>query len=379
MIPLPVVPVVESSPLKVTQLQVKQWSLEQFAAYAAQWNQLLSRSSADPLFMSWEWQFEWWRCHAELLRAELLLLAAYSDEGELLGLAPLYRRSATHRGGFKAWRIETIGSTWRRAGSVFSEYLNLIVEHDHAEAVLAAFARHLLERRDWSDLLICNARTDSDAARLVRTHLRPCGHVREVDFITAYRLPMAVDLDAYLRSLPASVRRKVWNQRQRLQEPKLVTIKVAEIERLFDTVDRFHGPRWGRSHFKGNARRFHMALARRMAERDALRASLLLEDGQVISALYNFQIGSTEYNLQSGFDMELRSGISPGYLHFGYCIERAAAAGVTTFDFLAGEGKERAYKRDFQTEESPLCTFQLIRSAPLQTLYRLYDWWRERL
>ena len=89
--------------------------------------------------------------------------------------------------------------------------------------------------------------------------------------------------------------------------------------------------------------------------------------------MYNVRIGTTEYNVQSGFDSTASRGISPGYLHFGYCIERACDEGVRDFDFLAGPGRRSDYKRDFATQPTQLATMQAIRSRPLAWLYRQYD------
>ena len=100
--------------------------------------------------------------------------------------------------------------------------------------------------------------------------------------------------------------------------------------------------------------------------------SLLCEEGEPISAMYNIELGGTEYNLQSGFSPRVAS-LSPSYLHFGYCLEHAARRGVRVFDFLAGAGRSREYKQDFATGDVDLVTLQAIREPRLQRIYRLYD------
>jgi CelD/BcsL family acetyltransferase involved in cellulose biosynthesis len=89
--------------------------------------------------------------------------------------------------------------------------------------------------------------------------------------------------------------------------------------------------------------------------------------------MYNVRIGGSEYNIQSGFDPAAVSGVSPGYLHFGFCLEAACGAGVRAFDFLAGDGRARNYKQDFNTRETTISTFQCVRAAALAWLYRRYD------
>src|SRR5690242_5221372 len=100
--------------------EVRWWTEEEFRASEAAWQSLLARSNADPVFMSWSWQWTWWRHYARLLSSQLCLLAAYSPQGELVGLAPLHRRRAAHRRPISATRLETLGSTWRDATGAYS-------------------------------------------------------------------------------------------------------------------------------------------------------------------------------------------------------------------------------------------------------------------
>jgi CelD/BcsL family acetyltransferase involved in cellulose biosynthesis len=89
--------------------------------------------------------------------------------------------------------------------------------------------------------------------------------------------------------------------------------------------------------------------------------------------MYNVRLGGTEYNIQSGFDATQSKGISPGYLHFGYALENACEQSIATFDFLAGKGLHRDYKRDFCTQPRPLVTLQSIRARALAWIYKEYD------
>jgi CelD/BcsL family acetyltransferase involved in cellulose biosynthesis len=99
--------------------------------------------------------------------------------------------------------------------------------------------------------------------------------------------------------------------------------------------------------------------------------SILSVEGNPISAIYDVRIGKVEYNIQCGFDTSL-GGISPGYLHFGFCIEAACRDGMSAYDFLAGDGRTRNYKSDFNTRQTELVTFQCVR-GPLAWLYKAYD------
>lgn len=349
-------------------LTTRQWSEAEFEASAQEWEELRSRSDADPLFMSWDWQWLWWRHHRALLEGELRLVACYAG-ARLVGLAPFYLRSARHRAGITGRRLEIIGSTFRDSRGVFSEYLDLIVDRALRSAVLGALAGHLRADRGWADLVVTNSSAEGSAAELVRAHLARDCSVREVDPLEAHRTALPRDFSEYLAALPGSIRRKVWNHRSKLVEPKLVVAGPDDFGEVFDRIDGFHLERWGERQYVGVARDFHFALAPRLLARGALRSSTLWSGGAPIAVMYNVRLGGTEYNIQSGFDPALAQGMSPGYLHFGYSLEEACRDAMARFDFLAGEGQNRQYKSDFLTTAHPLLTFQAIRARHLKWLY----------
>lgn len=354
------------------QITVRQWSEEEFASSAQQWDELLAQSQADALFMSWRWQMAWWRHHAEPLHAQLYILAGYCN-GALIGIAPLYLRKAQHRHGIAANRIELMGSAWRTSDTVFSEYLDLIVRPEFATAFVASVGDALLDDTRWADLVISNTCQNSTAATLVRKRISEHCYVREADSLCAHISELPASFDEYLASLNAATRRKIWNTRRRLVEPRLVSAAPQDVNRVFQHMDAFHAQRWGKQHYVGVPRNFHLEFARQACEAGLLRMTELVTDSAVVSVMYNIRIGATEYNVQSAFDAASLPGLSPGYLHFGYALENACHDGMQRFDFLAGAGRSRNYKHDFLGSERNITTFQAVRTRPLAWLYRGYD------
>src|SRR5688572_11778301 len=97
-------------------------SWTEVAQLAAQWNAL----AGGVPFRTWEWLSSWWREYGQ--EHELFVLAAYSADDELIGIAPWY---AEH-GGAQGRVVRFLG-----AGEVCSEYLSLLArpgcEHDLGE------------------------------------------------------------------------------------------------------------------------------------------------------------------------------------------------------------------------------------------------------
>jgi CelD/BcsL family acetyltransferase involved in cellulose biosynthesis len=354
----------------VPQLRFRHWSVEDFAHGREAWTALLANSRADPMFMSWEWHWAWWS-HLSVGSDELYIVAAYTDQGKLVGLAPLYLHRGLHRG-VAANRLESLGSRWRSRQDVFSEYLDFIVARDHEAQFSRGIAAHVLADDRWSDFVLRNVRDDSVANRAVREHLGARYYVRTVEPMVAQAISLPRSVDAFVDMLKPSARRRIWHHRKRLVASDLRIIPAERVGDALDALNRYHTQRWGDVHYVGQRRAFHLQFAAGMAERGALRVSELQHQGETISVVYDVRLGDTEYNLQSGFHADTR-GISPGYLHFGYCIERACHDGLRRFDFLAGTGLHRDYKRDFGTVNTRIGTAQVIRSRALSWLYRQYD------
>ncbi|HEY4340969.1 MAG TPA: GNAT family N-acetyltransferase [Steroidobacteraceae bacterium] len=352
--------------------EMRVWKEKEFEDSEARWQELLGRSVADPLFMSWSWQWTWWHHHAALLKSSLYLLAAYSGEGELVALAPLHLRRAAHRRPLSAMRLEIIGSTWRHSTGAYSEYLDFIVDPRYEDVFMEALADVVLNDHGWSDLIIANSKRSSVAARFVRKYLRDTCYIREVDPLIAQLAPLPSSFTQYAQTLHSGVRRKVWNQRARVPSVQFVHVEPDRIDSMFNAMNDFHERRWGSRQFLGSFRDFHLDFARRCAERGNLQMSVLSVGGDLISVMYNVRVGATVYNIQSGFSSTV-VGISPGYLHFGFCLEAACSEGIKGFDFLAGDGRNRDYKRDFVTQGTELVTLQCIRARPLAWLYKEYD------
>jgi CelD/BcsL family acetyltransferase involved in cellulose biosynthesis len=351
--------------------EIRWWSEDRFRSSEVEWQDLLARSDADPLFMSWAWQWTWWRHHAGLLKSRLYIMAAYAHDGRLVGLAPFHLHRAAHRKPLSAMRLEIIGSTWRDETGAFSEYLDLIVDRQFVDVFLKTLANAVLRKHDWSDLVMANGKRGSVAGRFVHLHLERICYIRETDPLVAQLTVLPQDFASYVQALNSGVRRKLWRQRTKLVDTQWSLVTRERVSDVFNIFNHFHERRWGRTLFRATLLDFHMEFALRCADRGALQMSVLSAQGNPISAMYNVRIGKVEYNLQCGFDTSL-GGISPGYLHFGFCIEAACRDGIRAFDFLAGDGRTRNYKSDFNTRLTELVTFQCIR-GPLAWLYRVYD------
>lgn len=356
----------------MTALQVRRWSDAEFSAGREVWQSLLARSDADPLFMSFEWVSRWWRHHAAPLAAELQVLGVYSRDGTLRALVPLYAHRGVHRGGIPVRRLELLGSAWRDSGAVFSEYLDLIAERGAEEAVCAAVADHLA-RETWDELLLCNLRDGSIAERLAGR--LDMAYLRPPERMTGWTIALPDSFDTYVAGLASNTRRKVVHQRDKLSATLHLVEDADARLAAFRRLEQWVANRWGGAPAAPRTR-FHAELVEQADP--SVRLTELRAGDQCVSVMLNLRVAGTEYYLQSGFDTGIARGVSPGYLHLGYAIEDACRDGMRRFDFLAGPGLNRDYKRDFSATASNLRTLQIVRRRSLRVLFALLDRLRGR-
>ncbi len=351
---------------------VRSWSVEEFGNSQATWDELVKRSDADPLFMSWGWQWRWWTHHAAVLAATLRLAAVYAGD-RLIGIAPFYSRKVRVRKILQSRRLELIGIAWRDSLATFSDYPDILADTGFRSIVIDTVDEWLAAQPDWDELLLCCTKRTGVAAELAIGRLTRRAFVREVDPLSAWRVHLPGSFDEYVQGLSANVRRKLVNQRRKLAHPEIAYITGQDVRDALHRLWEFSATRWNGALPPAHIQNFHREIAASLAGTGELRLSCLYSDGAALSILYCAERAGTVYYLQSGFDAERAQGVSPGSLHLGYAIEAACTSKAHWFDLLAGRGRRRDYKRDLLTEEVPVANYHVVRGALKGALYRVYE------
>lgn len=358
-------------------IKVNQLSETDFAEIGKAWNDLLGQSYADRLFLSWEWQYRWWRCWGDSLAGELLLLAATDDRGELIGLAPLFISCNRVKKIFPVRRIQFIGNDWRGTGTVRTEYLDFIARKDIHLEVVEAFLSYIAVNMDFSELVVCDIDTASGTFGFLKDLAGEYGFMcRFSDDDVGNRIRLDGDFRAYLSTLGGSTRASLYNQRKHLGMHDDTQIRYAG-EKNFDEylaiLNRLHKKRWDKALFSDIQLKFHLEICAHFASSNDLRLSVIFAKGRPVSALYNIRQGDSEYYLQSGFDPSFHKKLSLGLIHLGYAIEKAFEDGVRWFDLLVGAGQKTHYKSRLAKSERNVCTLQLVKGLKMKSIYYAYD------
>src|SRR5690606_37782764 len=103
---------------------------------AAEWNPLLERSAANTIFLTWEFIASWLETVAP--EVELYVVTVRDDAGRLLAIAPFYRSRARF---MKLVSYRCLCLLADQASA--SEYLDIIVDRECDQEVLAELGRYL--------------------------------------------------------------------------------------------------------------------------------------------------------------------------------------------------------------------------------------------
>ena len=323
------------------------------AALRPEWDELFQAGGGGNPFLSWEWQFTFWRTFAR--RRPLRLLEARDQGGRLVGLLALCARAAL--GSPRRWCL--LGN-----GIAGADGLDVLARPGFGAPVREAMAQALaagLPAWDFLDLedLPCGSAT----VAALRSALRPRG-VR-VSLEPAYVCPgfaLRGDFEGHLARFR---RRETYQRRLRwLERQPGFRIEVATTEEeagpAMEDLLRLHHLRWdaegGSAGIpRGVVEEFHRELAPLLARRRWLRLYRLFVAGRSVAAIYGLELAGRFYYYQSGMDPSWATR-SPGLVLLGKTVQDAYARRLTDYDFLRGT---EPHKLDWASDRRETCNLRL--------------------
>ncbi len=355
-------------------LRIEPADCAKFASMQHEWNGLLEQTTADPLSMSWLWQYTWWDVLSRTKPLQLRLTLVRRADGELVGIAPLYV-IPVRQFGITTRRLQLLGCCWRNPADIYSEYLDLIVKPGMEAEVTAALLDYLMRCNDWEELVIPRSTLDSEVTSTARAWLRQRGcYVRDVDLGLTLAVQTSGSKDEFLRQLGPKTRRAMFGARARLAQSGTVARVSADmrsVDRQLAQLQEFHCRRFGRPAFHEDALSFHRRLVAQLLPRNQVQLEVLQVEDACIAVMFNYIVDGTCYGQQYGFDAQFDPRLSLGLLYVGLVIEDAFERSIDLVD-MGRAGPDAAYKHKIGHPHRQMRTVHAIRSLVWKNVYRLH-------
>lgn len=316
-------------------------ALSELNGLRVEWATLLESSRANTLFLTWEWVSTWWQVYGA--GSELHVLTARTDDGRLVGVAPL---KCVWRGASGLPRVlaaEFIG----QGGDVTSEYLDFFATPELAEQCTEAFLDTLLGD---PRIQVIDLRPLSEGSHIVdrlRQRLGNGRHLAVAPDSVCPILNLPPSVEAFLASRSKNYRKKMGEYERRCKRDLQVQLRIStsheELDADMEALISLHHQRWnGQSRAFQSERYidFHAQLARSLLDKGCMRMFSLDSGEEPLARLYCFAYGGRFYYYQAGRN-PTHSKHRLGLVLMHAAIQEAIREGATVFDFLRGS---EAYK-----------------------------------
>lgn len=303
-----------------------------FPALRDEWLALEEGGHVPTVFQTYDWMDSWWK-HLGF-RGRKLILAARED-GDLIGIAPIYVSRMTVKG-------VPLFNVARLIGHGESDYNAFILKKGHEGPALKALLRHLRPFK-WDIFWLSDVHSETATNSLVTGILKELGyHYYSQRHTPCPYIKLPGSYEDYLRGLSGSVRRNTLNYARRLEKAGVLNLSKTKREHCNEDMRYFfmlHEKRWKYNWLEGALngkalKQFHVEASARLSR--YLSLHFLELNGKRIACEYSYDFNGVVFNYLRGMDMEYRH-YRPGNIILLKLIERAINAGMVEIDFMRGD------------------------------------------
>lgn len=302
----------------------------------ASWNDLLSDSEADNLFLTWEWLHTWWKHLSERHKLHVLTVRRAS---RLIAVAPFVVNPAQTKRLLPFRSIEFMGMS-----TVGTDYLDIIIRHGEEKVALDTLLPYFSDHRLLVELRRVKAGVTATSRLVSGLTERGWRIDSSVTETCPYIRLQGHSRESYLASLGSSHRQNVRRCLRRIDKDfssELVQVRTDEERReCLKIFESLHHKRWdtqpGTSSLNNDATMtFHEEFSRLALQNGWLRLFVLRLNGRPAACIYGFRYGDVFYFYQSGFDPGFKR-YSVGLVTMALSIRSAIEEGVHMYDMLHG-------------------------------------------
>jgi CelD/BcsL family acetyltransferase involved in cellulose biosynthesis len=308
--------------------------VKQLKTLRAEWNQLLGQSHTNTIFLTWEWIDAWWGVFGD--GAELFAVVVRSENGELVGVAPLLIRKSRY------YKLPVREITFIGIGH--ADRLDFIISKKDPRIIDQIVDTIMDNKERWDIARLEQVPMESP---LARNEFRGDAYVETEPSSFCPFLEIEGDWETYFKSLKRGFRNEIRNRTKRLNRLRnwefQVRGEIGDVRQLLDSLEnveqRSRKAGTERAFFSnGENKTFLLRFCKSCLEKDRLIVSSLTVNDTLIAYSLGFLYDSTFHGYSTAYD-EKFSELSPGILVINEKIKWFFENPdlVKVYDFLRGD------------------------------------------
>lgn len=307
-------------------------NLNDFERFRAPWTELLEKSAANNIFLTWEWLKAW---SEEFLNDQRELFVVIVYEGNsIVAIAPWYVRKVT-RGMLSVRQIEFLGTP--EAGS---DYLDVIAKKGKEKEVARYLYSFLLgdAAERWDRLRLHDVPSNSLFSLHFLNRIREDGKyaaVSDASYCPFSILPPTEE--AFFSGLSSRRGQRFRQDLRNLQKQDTIehlTYSTGNPDAQLDEFFRLYSEKAG---WQGDSLKRLIRGYLDLRGEGSIQLDFLVAGGNHVGGLLHLKYGNTLYMYLMAIDKTYNSKVSIGNLLVGLCINNAIGSGIACYDFLKGE------------------------------------------
>lgn len=316
-------------------------SIEEFRNLKDEWDELLDNSFADNIFLTWEWQFNWWQHFNDNKYLHIILVRNETDK--MLGIAPLYIKRKQLFGFIPYNELRFIGN----GDGATSEYLDFICHKNEMCVVTEELLKYMYNGfKSWHTLVLSDLVEDSQTKKIIIEYLSQNKHSKilqeKLGFCPVIKI--SSDWNSYLQNLSSQMRRNLRRDRRKMENNFAVEYKkfdsIYDAKESFEMFQRLYAARRNKrkeenKYVQDNYKSFQENIIKSISEKKWLSLYLLYLNKKIVAVHYWFKYKQKLYGYQMGFD-DTYAKFSVSQNLLSYVIENSIKEKVTEFDLLRG-------------------------------------------
>lgn len=304
---------------------------EDFFKLDKEWNELLSKSNGDTIFLTYEWLSNWWKNYKGA--DDKLKIILLEDDRSLHGIAPLIYEG-------RRKRLFFIGND-----SGDSEYLDFIAETEYQKIFFKKILdEFLFKDSSWDVMHLSDIPENSKTLNYLENFCKEHGfpYLKDEKICSTVKLPSS--WNEYLSGLNPRMRTKIRSKKKKLEDGFRVEFGEISEEKFLDEslnlLFQFHQVRWKKKGYHGSfsdrrRRYFYNDLSKAFLKNGWLRFYYMKLDNVYFAFQFCFEYKWTVSLLQEGFSEQYEE-YEIGNVLRTYIFQELIERGIKEYDFLGG-------------------------------------------